>query len=397
MAELEKIRQLERQLQASGIDTYLILSREDSDCVLPLLLPAHVVAQTAFFFRPDGRHLVLTGATDAQAYKDFGIFEIIETQGDFALSLKTILERLDPQTLALNISENDHLADGLTVGQYQLLEELLGKDRLAEIEVSSEPMIGKLRSCKSEYEIQMIRTAVEKTCRIYEQVAGQIRIGMSETQIGQLFVEGMREEGVVNAFGSPYSYPLICINRCGLNHREPSAENILKEHDILICDFSVVHNGYCSDIARSFYALGADESSAPADVQQAFDTTVRAVSAILEGIRPGMAGYEVDRLGREVIEQAGYPTIRHAAGHQLGMQVHDGGTSLSPKRADRPASLKPVEASEVYAIEPTVIQDEGRPSFIVEEDIVIREDRIEVLSDRQLELYYIDTQLEEKL
>jgi hypothetical protein len=48
-----------------------------------------------------------------------------------------------------------------------------------------------------------------------------------------------------------------------------------------------------------------------------------------------------------------------------------------------------VQLNEVYAIEPTVIQDDGLPSFIVEEDIVIRESGVEILSDRQLELYLI--------
>ncbi len=390
MANSEKIIQLEKELQRSGIDTYLLLSREDSDGVLPLLLPTHVVAQTAFFFRPDGNHIVLTGSTDAQAYKEFGIFEIIEVQDDFEADFTKIFDRLSPKQLALNISEHDYLADGLTVGQYQMLGDMIGEKRLAEIEVSSETIISKLRSGKSEFEITQIKTAVEKTCRIYAKVAGEIRIGMNETQIGALFVEGMREQGVVNAFGDPYSYPLICINRCGLAHREPNEAYILQEHDILICDFSVVYQGYCSDIARSFYVLGKDETKAPEAVQNAFDTTVAAVSKVLENIAIGMKGYEVDKLGRDVIEQGGYPTIRHATGHQLGMMVHDGGTSLSPKRDDRPASKTLVSVNEVYAIEPTVIQDDGKPSFIVEEDIVIREDHIEILSERQLALYYIN-------
>ncbi len=107
-----------------------------------------------------------------------------------------------------------------------------------------------------------------------------------------------------------------------------------------------------------------------------------------------MAGYEVDQLGRAAIEQRGYPTIRHAAGHQLGMRVHDGGTSLSPRREDRPASMGIVSVQEVYAIEPTVIQDNGLPSVIIEENIVIREDHIEILSERQRAIYYIDRHLE---
>jgi Xaa-Pro dipeptidase len=389
LANLEKIIQLKKELVTRDIDVLLVISREDSDNVLPLLLPVHIVAQTAIFFCKEGPHIVVTGSTDAKMYLEFGIFEIVEIKSDFETEFMQVFNRLQIRHLALNISEDDYLADGLTVGQYQMLQELVGPQRLASIECSSEPIIQKLRSVKSSYEIEQIRIAVTKTCRIYDEVAQKIAVGMSETEIGELFVQGMRRHQVVNAFGAPYSYPLICINRCGLAHREPNALNILQPHDILICDFSVVHNGYCSDIARSFYVIGEGETHIPQDIQKAFDTTVRAVSAVISSISVGMKGHEVDHIGREVIEQGGYPTIRHATGHQLGMRVHDGGTSLSPLSPDRPSALGTIQANEVYAIEPTVIQDDGLPSFIVEEDIVIHEDRIEILSDRQLELYVI--------
>jgi Xaa-Pro aminopeptidase len=174
-----------------------------------------------------------------------------------------------------------------------------------------------------------------------------------------------------------------------LAHRVPNPKNILQPGDILICDFSVRYKRYCSDIARSFYVMGSGETEIPEDVQKAFDTTVRAVSAAIEGIKAGMKGFEVDQIARRVIESGGYPTIRHATGHQLGMQVHDGGTSLSPNKETRPASRGVIKLDEVYAIEPTVIQDGGLPSFIVEEDIVVREHSVQVLSDRQTVLYRI--------
>jgi len=69
--------------------------------------------------------------------------------------------------------------------------------------------------------------------------------------------------------------------------------------------------------------------------------------------------------------------------------VHDGGTVLSFYNERRPAVLGEVKKNEVYAIEPTVIQPPDKPSFIVEENIVITEGKARILSNRQLELYYI--------
>ena len=389
MINSEKIEQLTQKLQEQHIDTYLILSREDSDTVLPLLLPAHVVAQTAFLFRSDGHHYVVTGRTDANMYREMGIFEVIESGDDFESTFHTLYKSLDVKKLALNISETDYLIDGLSVGQYLNLQDWIGKENLERVECSSESFIQELRAIKSQWEIEQISIAVQKTCNIYASVHSKIRVGMSETEIGELFVEGMKREGVVNAFDEPYSYPLICINRCGLAHRKPNSNNILQDNDLLIVDFSVKYNGYCSDIARSFYVLKEGQVEADAESFRAFNTTVSAVSAILDGIQVGMKGWEVDKLGRDVVEQAGYPTIRHASGHQLGQQVHDGGTALSYDHPNRPATRQTVKLNEVYAIEPTVIQDDHKPSFIVEEDIVMTSQGAKVLSERQLELYYI--------
>ncbi len=385
----EKIDQLTQILQKEGIDTYLILSREDSDVVLPLLLPVHVVAQTAFFFRSDGHHYVVTGKTDAPMYEGFKIFDVVTVEDDFEVDFMKLFTSLEIKKLALNISEDDYLIDGLTMGQYLMLGDMISKELLKSIECSSEVFIKELRAIKSKYEIEQIEIAVQKTCSIYDKVREKIAIGMSETEIGELFIPLMKEEGVVNAFDEPYSYPLICITRCGLSHRKPNSNNILQEGDILIIDFSVKYNNYTSDIARSFYALKKGETQADEETLRAFNTTINAVSAIIDTIKPKMAGWEVDKVGRSIIEEGGYPTIPHASGHQVGQQVHDGGTVLSFYNESRPAVLSSVKKNEVYAIEPTVIQDRDKPSFIVEENIVITDNGARVLSTRQLELYYI--------
>jgi len=91
-----------------------------------------------------------------------------------------------------------------------------------------------------------------------------------------------------------------------------------------------------------------------------------------------------------VIEEAGYPTIRHSTGHQVGRETHDGGTILGPRRTPpRPAVEGTVQVGEIYAIEPTVIQDDGLPCILVEENVLITEQGAKVLSKRQLELVTI--------
>lgn len=49
-----------------------------------------------------------------------------------------------------------------------------------------------------------------------------------------------------------------------------------------------------------------------------------------------------------------------------------------------------IKEREVYAIEPTVIQDNGLPCMLVEENVVIRKSGAELLSKRQEQLYLIE-------
>ena len=134
----ELIRRIHDQLQSRGIDTLLMLSREDSDGVLARIIDTHVVAQSAFFFNADGTNIVLTGRTDAPAYTVYPFFtRIITMEDDFAVEFERVFNQLAPRTLALNICEDCSEFDGLRWGLYTQLAEIIGAERLRSIEISS--------------------------------------------------------------------------------------------------------------------------------------------------------------------------------------------------------------------------------------------------------------------
>lgn len=136
------VTRIEGELGARGIDLLLMLSREDSDPVASRLLGTHVVAETAFCFAADGNHIVLTGRTDVMAYETFPFFaERIAVEERFDAELGRLLDRLAPSRIALNISEDDPQFDGLRWGLHAKLGDVIGAERLAEMEVSSEPIL----------------------------------------------------------------------------------------------------------------------------------------------------------------------------------------------------------------------------------------------------------------
>jgi Xaa-Pro dipeptidase len=386
----EKMAQAAEQMRRERIDSWLLLSREGTDPAMPLLVGAKAVHAAAVFVDPDEKHTILTSRSDAAHFSETGLFsEVIVYEADLREAFRDEMARRAPRSLALNISEHDHLCDGLTRGMYLWIAETLGARELKSIECSSEDILARLRSIKTPTELDLIRRAVTATCDIYDEVSRGIRCGMSEIEIGDLFTGSMKRRGVVNGITHRLSYPLICLIRAGLAHREPGKHQSIPG-DMMVVDFSVDVGGYTSDIARTFYFLKEGESQAPEDVQKAFDTTVKAVHTVIAGIQAGMAGHEVDKVGRDVIEDAGYPTIRHSVGHQIGREVHDGGTVLGPQRTPRRPVVEGILAEgEVYAIEPTVIQDDGKASCIVEENIILTSSGPDVMSRPQRALYLI--------
>jgi Xaa-Pro aminopeptidase len=386
----EKVKQLEALLGASEIDGLLILSREASDPMLPFLCGEDSVQSCTAFFRKDGKHVIIASKADEKKFLPSGIFSKIRayTSSMDSLILEE-LEQLNPARLALNISTEDAIADGLSYGQYLYLEKLIGKEKLGSIEVSGENLVRELCSVKSSSEIGCLSRCIQITNDIYDEVLGQVRCGMSEKEIGDLFVAAMKKREVCNGLGEPYDYPIVCIVRAGLSHRGPGDTKTIPG-DIVIMDFSVKSEGFISDIARTAYCLKKGETMPPAEIRHAFDTAYKAISAVIDFIGPGKKGYEVDKAGRDIIEAGGYPTVRHSVGHPIGRKCHDSGTLLGPRREGGSSAVyREIQKNEVYAIEPTIIQDDGLPCMLVEENVVIRKEGAEVLSRRQEALYLI--------
>ena len=386
----EKLEQAVQLMKEENIDTWLLLTREGTDPALPLLAGVRSVHQAAIFIRSNGEHIVITSVSDKGSYEASDLFKDVITYD--ASMEDTFLEefnKLDIKKLALNISESDHLCDGLTYGLYQWLEDVIGKEKLTALEVSSEPMLKRVRSIKSPTEIERIHQAIKHTTEIYDIVFDRIVCGMTEIEIGDLFVEEIKKRGLTNGFFDPFEPPMVCTVRNGLAHRKPGNFKTIPG-DIIIIDFCLRYKDYVSDIARTCYILKPGEEKAPEEIQHAFDTAIEAITKSIDALQPGKKGYEVDAVGRKIIEDGGYPTIRHSVGHQVGREAHDGGTILGPQRTPkRPEVEGVIEPNEIYAIEPTVIQDDGLPCILVEENVLVTEGAPKILSERQTELVLI--------
>ncbi|MDP3386481.1 MAG: Xaa-Pro peptidase family protein [Eubacteriales bacterium] len=377
----EKIAQAITYLNEYDLDSWLIFSSEGSDSAVNLVTGLKTVGNTFFIITKEGHKYAIASIIDAQESENSGLFdEVIRYSNNVHEVLNQLMMRLNPRHIALDYSQSDHLCDGLTRGKYLWLSENLDESLVNRF-TSSEKVLKKIRSIKTESEIDRIKKAIDLTTDIYDDVFKRLKAGMTETQVAEMFVDEMRSRGVTNGITNKLTYPMVLKER--IAHREPG-DAVIQKGDFLIIDFSVNYEGYVSDIARTAYFLKAGEVEAPEAMRRRFNSVYEAITLVKENIRPGMQGYQLDDLARKHLLDNDMPEISHATGHQIGRLVHDGGALLGPRWPRYgSAPYETIEENMVFTIEPTILYSNGDYSILTEENIVVKEKGGEFLSKRQ--------------
>lgn len=378
----EKIDQARGYMRERGVDLTLVRDRGVGDPCVPLLFGVRTRGDS-FYLLGLERAIAIVEAGDAATVREPALFDdVVVYSADAQGTLVEHVRQIDPGRIGLNLSRTNHLSDGLTVGSYRSLLRMLGepwRDRI----VSAEEYVQKLRSIKSEQEVTYIRRAIAITLEIYDEVFASTHSGMTEIEVGELFVAGMRARGVVNGITRDLSPPIVMKHR--IAHRPPG-DSVIEPGDYLIIDFSVDYMGYCSDIARTAYVLRPGETEASPEMQRAFRTVREATDHAIALLKPGAVGTDVDRAARQYVLDHGYPNIFHSVGHEVGRDVHDGGVRLGPNpdgaRAD---VMGRVESGMVFAVEPTILYEEG-PAIISEDDYLVTDNGAVLLGEPQREL-----------
>ncbi len=386
----EKMQRAAQLLQQNNIDMWAFYARLKNDTALELMFNTDTKNEVLFLLTKGGDRIAVAVKEDAQKYEASGMFtKVVTAEGDgFMESFKQFFDSYGVKTLAINDSMDDTRCDGLSMGLFKKMEKAIGADTMARAKRCSYTMLEELRAVKTPSEIEIMRECSRITTDIYDALFKRIHVGLSEVGVAKIMMEECAKRNVVTAFGNPPEYPLVLNPKGGMSHRGPNDVNICEPGDMLVIDFSIRYNGYTSDIARTLYFLKPGEEHAPQEVQNIANAAISAVGAVMDMIKPGLHGYEVDAVGRQTIIDHGYPEFGHATGHQVGLEVHDGSTVLGPKNA-RKISAGILRKNEIYAIEPTVLQDRSKGSAIIEDNILLTDDGCVLISKRQTSIIEI--------
>lgn len=388
----EKVTQATEILNEFDIDLWLTFVRETTlspDPALELIADVDVTWQSAFMLCRDGAHVAIIGRFDRENVEQLGVYpQIIGYDQGIAEHLRTVLAEKTPRTIAINYSENDVAADGLSLGMYHSLQNILAGTPFADRLISAEKIIAALRGRKSPAEVARVRQAIATTEALFDEVEAFARPGMTQRQIAE-FVRGRIDEmGLDYAWPKPFNPIVTCGPDSAVGHAA-AGDVVLEKGHTLHLDLGIKQNDYCSDIQRMWYVLDDGETEAPPEVQHAFDVVFGAIKAGESQLTPGTPGWQVDEAARDFIVDTGYPEYMHAFGHLLGRVAHDGATVLGP-RWERYAGIceLPVEVGNIFTLELHVtVPDRGIMSL--EEDVLVTENGVEYLSNPQTALRFI--------
>ncbi|QCW04049.1 Xaa-Pro peptidase family protein [Natrinema pallidum] len=381
---------LREYLSAEDLDGYLIdddASDADQRYVSGFTAPdPYQTLVTA-----DGVHLLVSGLeygrATAQANADsvsrraaYDYQRLVAEHGQYEGTIRTLvafLEDHDVDALAVPRTFPTGTADGLREHGVAVTAERTG-------------IVTDIRATKTEWEVERIRASQRANeaamARAEELIAtADIEDGTLVHDGDPLTSERVTEEIEVTLLrhGCALDETIVA---CGADGADPHdrGSGPLAADELIVIDIFPrdKETGYFADMTRTFARGDPGE-----EARRRYEVTRDAYEAALETVAADVTGADVHAAACDVIEDAGYETLRsdpntdtgfiHSTGHGVGLDIHEE-PSVSPSGGD-------LEPGHVISIEPG-IYDPAVGGVRIEDLIVVTEDGYENLTEYRIGL-----------
>ena len=245
-------------------------------------------------------------------------------------------------------------------------------------QVTASDLLDELRATLTPYEIERVRTACRLAGNGFEQGAGQLFSGLTETEAATLFRNPLStgatgQAGIERADGFTW-----CMS--GPNSALASGAYARSRHRIIgLGDLALVHcnsyvDGYWTDITRTYCLGEPDERKL-----RLYRAVMEARAHALETIRSGVKAAEVDHATREVLKSHGFEQeFKHSTGHGVGFAA----ISAEARPRLHPKSPDVLQTGMVFNLEPA-LYFEGYGGLRHCDVIAVTEGGAEVLTNFQ--------------
>src|SRR6056297_860471 len=392
---------LPQAMERSGTDAWAVLCRSNNNDPLARHIGCeNAVSPAVFLFElRDGAVVstVFTPPGEAAALQDIALHDSIAVVNRSPGALVEAANYINQNVsgiLALNFSENNEIADGLSHSQYVQFTEMLIEPVKNNI-ISSEELVFEWLSVKLPAEIEIMRKAAEITAQWQREAYAQVIPNQTTDRDVADFLEAkMRDLGVQDAWSQDQNPAVNSGPDRG--HAHPT-ERVIRPGDVIQIDFGIkVYDIWVTDIQRFAYVLAPGETEAPEDIQRYWDVARDGSRRVFEAMKPGVTGLAVDRVQREWMRENGSMNVLWNTGHPVGYVAHDIGPSLGGAQDGRNPSetaYRELREGNVFAYDGFYMWEieGGTKTISVEEMAVITGSGAEYLTDPQEELILISS------
>ncbi|QDV08020.1 Xaa-Pro dipeptidase [Planctomycetes bacterium Poly30] len=184
-----------------------------------------------------------------------------------------------------------------------------------------------LRGPKCAREIEIMRSAQERTQAAIRAVFAVTEPGMRSTEVGALAHFAQKSLGLTGTWDLSLAGP------SGAFPHGDEVDRVLEKGSVMLLDTGGKLHGYCSDTTRTWVV-----DAAPSDeVQKVWDAVRAAQIAGTEAMGVGKRTGDADKAARTALAKhgydGGYAHLSHRLGHGIGVQIHeppylDGGSDV---------------------------------------------------------------------
>ena len=269
---------------------------------------------------------------------------------DLQKQLKDLIEVCNCKKIAVDISEID-------VARFEYFRTKIKPAQLLSDDTLND-FILKTRAIKDAKELKNIEESQKLLDLGYEYILKNVKIGITEEELSFKLFVFLKEHGAQDA-----SFEFIALS--GENTSKPHGmpgKREIKYGDLILLDFGVKANGYCSDMTRTF-AIG----EATTQQKEIYNLVLLAQESAIKQLKPEIPCKEIDKIARDIIKKGGFEAeFGHSLGHSLGLNIHEDPV-LSPKSDD---VIKP---NMVFTVEPGIYLA-GKFGVRIEDTVFITQD-----------------------
>ncbi len=313
------------------IDCWVMITREyNEDPIVKTFLPAEWLAArrtTMLVFYNNG----ITGKLEKYAVARYSVGTAISAAWDIAKTpdqweaLMNFLHRLNPQTIALNTSEDFAHADGLDHTEYSKFMHYLPKAEHAKV-VSAQPLAVAWLETRTKKEMEYYPELLKITHAIIKEGFSNKVIKIDTTTTTDLewwFRQKISDLGLITWF-----HPSVEIQRRVSTTKSSEQDIVVHRGDFLHVDFGISYLRLNSDVQEQAYILLPNEKQIPVDLATAFTKTNRLQDILTQNFGTGKSGNEILANALMTAKSEGMqPSIYthpigfhgHAAGPTIGM------------------------------------------------------------------------------